>query len=427
MKVKLKIWHLFITFCITLIIVRFLTIIKIFLLFFSYIILLLTDFSSAINQLNFELIDYFVSGVLIILLPIIIFFRFKNRKIFQSELDFSSLVIGTLFLIFIFSPLISNSHPDFQKNIGLTKLLPPFSNAMFLKFERNVREEPSRIDKFVDIKRAVIKYSFDTELIFVDSIRVGEKILYYQNQNTFEISIDSLGAKQMIPKLDTRFFLLGTDEFGRDIFARLIYGARVSIFVGICSVFLSFMIGLLLGFTSGYFGGMIDLALNRLTDTFLSFPAIFLIIIILALFGNSMFAVIFVLGFSGWMSLFKIVRGEVISLKQKDFFITAQMIGLSKKQLLINEVLPNILTPIVVNLIFLFGSVILAEAALSYLGLGTGSNHPSWGGMIDAGQNYLRDAWWMIFSPGMALIITLYSANDLGQKIKIHFNPQLRK
>jgi peptide/nickel transport system permease protein len=140
-----------------------------------------------------------------------------------------------------------------------------------------------------------------------------------------------------------------------------------------------------------------------------------------------MFAVIFVLGFSGWMSLFKIIRSEVISLKQKDFFITAQMVGLSKKQLLMKEVMPIILTPLVVNLIFLFGSVILAEAALSYLGLGTGSNHPSWGSMIDAGQNYLKDAWWMIFFPGMALIITLYSANDLGQKIKTQFNPQLRK
>ena len=427
MKLKFKLWHLFIAFCITLIIIRFLTIVKLYSLFFSYIILLLTDFSSAINQLNFELIDYFVSGLLIVLLPLFIFFRFKNHKIFQSKLDLSALVIGTLFLVFIFSPLISNSHPDFQKNIGLTKLLPPFSNALFLKFERNAGEEPSGIDKFVDIKKAVIKYSFDAELIFVDSIQVREKILYYQNQSTFEISIDSLGAKRMIPKLDTRFFLLGTDEFGRDIFARLVYGARVSIFVGICSVFLSFIIGLLLGSASGYFGGMIDLTLNRLTDTFLSFPGIFLIIIILALFGNSMFAVIFVLGFSGWMSLFKIVRGEVISLKHKDFFITAQMIGLSKKQLLMKEVMPIILTPLVVNLIFLFGSVILAEAALSYLGLGTGSNHPSWGSMIDAGQNYLKDAWWMIFFPGMALIITLYSANDLGQKIKTHFNPQLRK
>jgi peptide/nickel transport system permease protein len=241
------------------------------------------------------------------------------------------------------------------------------------------------------------------------------------------ISADSLRSAQITPTTGAKYFILGTDEFGRDILSRLIYGARISIFVGFCAVFLSFIIGFIFGSASGYFGGIIDVILNRFTDTFLAFPAIFLVIIILALFGNSLFAVIFVLGFSGWMSLFKIVRVEVISLKQKDFFISAKMIGLSARQLLLKEVLPVILTPIVVNLVFQFGSVVLAEAALSYLGLGTGSNYPSWGGMIDAGQNYLKNAWWMIFFPGLALIITLYSANDLGQKIKVYFNPQLGK
>ena len=427
MKTKPKVWHLFIALCITLLIFRFASVIDIILLFFSYIILLASDFSNAVSQTNFEFIDYLVSGILIILLPLMIFFKFWKLRIFQTSLDFATAVIVVLLFVFIFAPLISGSHPDFQKNIGLTKLLPPVSGVKFLKFERKTKGEQSQFDKFIKLKNQVIKSSFDENMIFVDSAHLGKKILYFQNQKTFEISRDSLTSSGTIPTLGTKYFLLGTDEFGRDIFARLIYGARVSIFVGICSVFLSFIIGLLLGSASGYFGGMIDLTLNRLTDTFLSFPAIFLIIIILALFGNSIFAVIFVLGFSGWMSLFKIVRGEVISLKQKDFFISAKMIGLSSKQLLIKEVLPVILTPVVVNLVFQFGSVILAEAALSYLGLGTGSNHPSWGSMIDAGQNYLKDAWWMIFFPGLALIITLYSANDLGQKIKIHFNPQLSK
>jgi peptide/nickel transport system permease protein len=427
MKVNLKVWHLFIAFCIALIVIRFVSIVEIISLFFSYLILLVTDFPNAINQLSFGLIDHFTSGALIILLPLIIFFKIKNRKIFQSKLDFSSLVIGTLVLVFIFSPLISYSHPDFQKNVGLTKLLPPFSRAIFLKLEHKTAEEPLRFDKFIKLKNTVLKSAFDEDLVFVDSIQLGEKILYFQNQNTVEVPIDSLRATRIIPTLNKKFFLLGTDEFGRDIFARLVYGARISIFVGVCAVLVSFLIGFILGSASGYFGGRTDLALNRLTDTFLSFPSIFLIIIILALFGNSMLVVIIVLGFSGWMSLFKIVRSEVISLKQKDFFISARMIGLSQKQLLLKEVLPVILTPIVVNLVFLFSSVILAEAALSYLGLGTGSNHPSWGSMIDAGQNYLKDAWWMILFPGLALIITLYSANDIGQKIKMHFNPQLRK
>ena len=160
---------------------------------------------------------------------------------------------------------------------------------------------------------------------------------------------------------------------------------------------------------------------------FLAFPVIFLIILILALFGNSLFTVIFVLGFSGWMSLFKIVRGEVISLKNKDFFITAQLVGLNKKSLLLKEVLPVITAPIVVNLVFQYGNVILAEAALSFLGLGTGSSYPSWGAMIEAGQNYLSQAWWMIFFPGITLFFTLFAANNLGREINSYFNPRLAK
>ena len=255
MKFNLKIWHLFIAFCITLIIIRFLFIIKIISLFFSYVILLVTDFSNAVNQLNFDLIDHFVSGALIIILPLVIFFKVKDMKIFQSKLDFSSLVIVTLILVFIFSPLISYTHPDFQKNIGITKLLPPFSKVIFLKFEQTVGKEPSRFDKFIELKKTVVKSAFDEDLVFVDSIQLGGKIVYFQNQNAVEISVDSLKAKQIVPTLNKKFFLLGTDEFGRDIFARLVYGARISIFVGFCSVLLSFLIGFILGSASGYFGG----------------------------------------------------------------------------------------------------------------------------------------------------------------------------
>jgi len=184
MKLKLKIWHLLVTFCIILIIVRFITITKIFALQFSYTTVLFTDYSNAINHLDFELIDYFVSGILVIALPLIIFFRFKDRKFLQSKLDFSSFVIGILFLIFIFSPLISQSHPDFQKDIGLTKLLPPFSKAIFLRFERKVIEKPSGIDKFVEIKNSVLKSvafsikSLNIKLKHISSITFRFKFIY---------------------------------------------------------------------------------------------------------------------------------------------------------------------------------------------------------------------------------------------------------
>lgn len=427
MNFKLKVWHLILILCTALLVMRFTEVITIILLFFNFVVLIFSDFSNVSSQTNFELLDYFISGILLIVLPLVILFKLRERKIFQAQLDFATIVIVLLSFGFIFSPLISKSHPDFQKNIGITKLLPPFSKVSFLKFEKKIEHDNSRISKFINLKNKVIKSSFDENIIFIDSVKMDKNIQYFQKQSSVEISRDSLKSAEVSLAAGEKYFLLGTDEFGRDILARIIYGARISILVGFCSVFLSFLIGFSLGSLSGYFGGIIDVGLNRLADAFLSFPAIFLVIIILALFGSSMLAVIFVLGFSGWMSLFKIVRSEVISLKQKDFFVSAKMIGLPVKHLLIREILPVILTPIVVNLVFLFGSVILAEAALSYLGLGTGINHPSWGGMIEAGQNYLKSAWWMIFFPGLALIITLYSANDLGQKIKAYYNPQLGK
>jgi len=127
-----------------------------------------------------------------------------------------------------------------------------------------------------------------------------------------------------------------------------------------------------------------------------------------------------------WMSLFKIVRSEVISIKNNNFFISARLIGLSNSKLLVKEVLPYILIPVIVNLVFQYGNVILAEAALSYLGLGTGSNYPSWGSMIEAGQNYLSQAWWMILFPGLALFFTLLVANNLGRYISSHYNTRIK-
>ncbi|MEJ2617107.1 MAG: ABC transporter permease subunit, partial [Ignavibacteriaceae bacterium] len=138
------------------------------------------------------------------------------------------------------------------------------------------------------------------------------------------------------------------------------------------------------------------------------------------------FSVMIVLGFSGWMSLFKIVRGEIIALKKKDFFISAQMIGLSRFNLMTKEILPVILAPVIVNLVLLYGNVILAESALSYLGLGVGNNFPSWGAMIESGQAYIDKAWWMIFFPGLALFLTLFTANKIGKEINIHYNPAVQ-
>jgi peptide/nickel transport system permease protein len=132
-----------------------------------------------------------------------------------------------------------------------------------------------------------------------------------------------------------------------------------------------------------------------------------------------------VLGVSGWMSLFKIVRSEVLSIKQKDYFITSVLIGLKKMHLLRKEIFPVIITPVTVNLIFLFSNVILAEAALSYIGLGGGNSYPSWGSMISSGQEYISKAWWLIAFPGTALILTLFTFNSFGKTLSRLYNPRI--
>ena len=426
---KIKNWHVVLLFLFILFLVRFGLIIKSYLLLYNYVGFLFSDFSTATNIMDFSFADLIVSILLIVLLPSLILYERNKHNLLSAglnkKIDFSSFTVIILISFFIFAPLITDSNPNFQKDIGVTKLLPPLSSVDFINLKKEEIDSGDKLAFLLNMKDDVVKNSFNENLIFVDSVKIGEPVIFYQKGKEKEIQKNKLQLVNNMPLIEKKHFLLGTDEFGRDIFSRLVYGARISLLIGLGAVFISLLIGLSLGFLAGYPGGYADSFLNRLTEVFLAFPIIFLIILILALFGNSFFTVMIVLGFSGWMSLFKIVRGEIILLKKKDFFISAQMIGLSPYKLLIKEILPIILAPVIVNLVLLYGNVILAESALSYLGLGIGNNYPSWGAMIESGQAYIGEAWWMIFFPGLALFLTLYAANNIGKEINIHYNPVL--
>ena len=425
MKPSIKIWHLLLLVWVILLFTRVDFIIQSIILFYRCCIIIFSDFGSAVNLTNFSLLDVFLSLFLIFALPLFFIFKRKRFQFLYVKLNLYYAVLILLLFAFIFAPLITDENPDFQKNLGITRLLPPLSSVKVLHLDNKKNEVKSDIDKFIEQREKVVKNSFTDEFIYIDSLSQSKKIFYYQKGLAKQIDKNEILFSGGKPVITSRLFILGTDEFGRDIFSRIIYGARISLSVGLGAVIISLIVGLFFGYLSGYVGGLFDIIFSRITDMFLAFPIIFLVILILALFGNTILSVIIVLGFSGWMSLFKIVKGEVISIKQKDYFISARLLGLSKTQLLLKEVLPVILIPVTVNIVFQFGNVILAESALSYLGLGTGINSPSWGAMIESGQEYLSHAWWMIIFPGFMLIITLLTANNIGRELNKIYNPRV--
>jgi len=390
----------------------------------KYFVLLFSDLKQATQFFDFSLFDSLASITLFVIIPLILCFRRKKFSWLKEVINFPIIVLLILFFAFCFAPLITNENPDFQKDLKVTKLLSPFSSVKVIHLNKEGQNGSSFTEGFRFYKDEVIKPSFDESLIFADKVEIStDHILYWQKDLQKKLGFSEVKTENGKPNIGEKTFILGTDEFGRDIFTRLIYGARISLLVGVGSVFVSLIIGLAIGFIAGLKGGVIDMIFSRITDLFLAFPVIYLIILILAMFGNSLFSVIFVLGFSGWMSLFKIVKSEVISAKNKDYIISAGLLGLNRFSILTKEILPVIIVPVIVNIIFQFSNVILAESALSYLGLGSGNSYPSWGSMIESGQQYITKAWWMIFFPGLILILTIFSVNDLGKRLNKLFNP----
>lgn len=422
-RVKIIHWIIFLWLCI--LILNYNLLIEYVTLLFSYFKLLFSNSSAAVTFLSFNLFDVTLSSLLFILIIPLLFLFKKRLRFINSKLNFTSAFLVLLGFIFLFAPLITNENPEFSKNFSVTKLLSPLSSVKQLTLMSEDLKNQSVKESFRNELESVIKPAFDDKIVFADNVVVADSVIYYQKNQTYSIDKKMLVTEAGIPMIKNKFFILGTDEFGRDLFSRLIYGTRISLTVGLAAVIISFIIGMILGFFSGYLGGFIDVTLNRFTEMFLAFPVIYLIVLILALFGSSMLSVIIVLGVSGWMSLFKIVKSEVISIKQKDYFITSELIGLNKISLLKREIFPVIFSPVTVNLIFLFSNVILAEAALSYLGLGGGNSYPSWGSMISSGQEYMTKAWWLIAFPGTALILTLFAFNSVGRILGKFYNSKI--
>ncbi len=220
---------------------------------------------------------------------------------------------------------------------------------------------------------------------------------------------------------------LGTDPMGRDLLTRLIYGARVSLLVGFLGLFLGGGVGAALGLIAGYAGGRVDTFLMRLTDTTLSFPIILLAILFVVILGSSLMIVVFAIALVLWARFARVIRGEVLSIRERDFVAQARIAGSSPRRIILVHLLPNVLNTLVVLLSLQVGWVIIVEASLSFLGAGVPPPTPTWGSMIAEGRNYIASAWWVSFFPGLAILVTVLAFNLFGDWLRDALDPTLRQ
>jgi len=220
--------------------------------------------------------------------------------------------------------------------------------------------------------------------------------------------------------------LLGADEIGRDILSRIIYGARVSILVGLVTVAISGFLGTLLGSFAGYFRGRFDAILSRFADLLLSFPYLIFAIFLMSIIGPGFFNLIVILCFKSWVNFFRLSRGEMISEKTKEYVEAAQALGESDVKIIFKEILPNIIHSLLVLATLRVGFFIILEASLSFLGLGIQPPTPAWGSMINSGRAYMLSAWWVSTIPGIALLILVLSINLFGEGLRDILDPRLK-
>jgi peptide/nickel transport system permease protein len=233
-------------------------------------------------------------------------------------------------------------------------------------------------------------------------------------------------VKRILEPPSTRH-LAGTDQLGRDVLSRMLFGARVSLAVGFVSVGIAATIGILLGAAAGYHGGLVDAVIMRLVDLVLVFPRFFLLLAVLAFLKPSIWTIMVVIGLTGWMGVARLVRAEFLALKEREFVIWSQSIGASAFRIIWRHILPNAMGPVLVAMTLGIPAAILTESGLSFLGLGVRPPYATWGNILNEGKEVIELAWWLSVYPGLAILVTVLSYNLLGEGIRDALDPRLRQ
>jgi len=323
-----------------------------------------------------------------------------RRPVRNRLLAAGAVLVALLAALALAAPWVAGADPSEQLDPVAGRYLPPGS------------------------RRVPVVFADGRTLLAERAVRRGDRLVVERLGRIEAYPVASLaGGPEAVPA-PPRTFPLGTDRFSRDVWARLVWGARVSLAVGVLAALLAATLGTLVGAAAAAGGRWLDGTLMRLVDAALAVPRLFLLVALVALFRPGAAAIVLILGGTAWMSVSRLVRAEILGVQGRDYVLAARAAGQHPLRVLVRHLLPNALTPLLVGVGLLVGNVILVESALSFLGLGLPPPMPSWGDMISSGADRLVDAWWVATFPGIAIVVTVVAFNLLADGLRDALDPR---